>query len=215
MRKIVISSGLLILLFLGAFKATAATEEVDRYDIPAENLLMNTFAGEYVTFTYGGALASDANQIGLVFAGAEVAAAIPGFKAKTQGYIGPVDASPSVVVERVPDKSNFQSALVTNVQRATTSDKLTRYGQTNFFWDVGSRGMFDLLDEEGDWKRNDMLPPACMISETQDGGEYHTCLFSIRRNGFEYSFQLHGENLEYAELFVDFVRAKLDHWKMN
>ena len=138
MRKIVISSGLLILLFLGAFKATAATEEVDRYDIPAENLLMNTFAGEYVTFTYGGALASDANQIGLVFAGAEVAAAIPGFKAKTQGYIGPVDASPSVVVERVPDKSNFQSALVTNVQRATTSDKLTRYGQTNFFWDVGS-----------------------------------------------------------------------------
>ena len=149
MRKIVISSGLLILLFLGAFKATAATKEVDRYDIPAENLLMNTFAGEYVTFTYGGALASDANQIGLVFAGAEVAAAIPGFKAKTQGYIGPVDASPSVVVERVPDKSNFQSALVTNVQRATTSDKLTRYGQTNFFWDVGSRGMFDLLDEEG------------------------------------------------------------------
>ena len=215
MRKIVIAYGLPILLLLGACKALAASEKIDRYDIPAENLLMNTFAGEYVTFVYGDAAASDDNQVGLVFTAAEVAAAVPGFTARTQGYIGLVEARPNVIVEPVSTKSNFHSTLVARVQRAKRSQNLTRYGQTDFYWNANSQGVFDLLDDEGGWKRTDMLPPACRISQTRDGGEYHSCLFRMRRDGFEYLFRLHGENIEQADEYVDFVRVKLDSWKMN
>jgi len=215
MTRLRITGGLLIALAATACEPGAAQDTAARYDIPSENLLTSTFAGEYVSFVYGDAVASDDNQIGLVFEGKEVAAAIPGFKARAQGYIGLVDARPSAVVETVTATSNFDEMLVANVERAQTTDPLVRYKETDLFWNPKSVGMFDLTDQNGGWHREDMLPPGCRIAETQFGGEYHSCLFRLQRDGFEYSFHLNGENVAFADAYADFVRAKLDSWKID
>lgn len=208
-------SGLLILLVATACGVGGAQSTGERYDIPPENLLKNTFAGEYVEFIYGDVVATDGNQVGLVFEGEEVAVAIPGFHTRTQGYLGLIDESPSAVVGPILATSNFDELLVANVERLDTSRTLTRYGDTDFFWDVESRGNFDLSDEGGTWLRDDMLPPGCTISQTQSGEEYHSCLFRMESDGLEYSIWLSGENISFADEFVAFVRAKLDSWKVD
>mgnify|MGYP001438685335 CR=1 FL=1 len=73
--------------------------------------------------------------------------------------------------------------------------------------------------------RNDYTPPTHFIETVALDfrlSEVHTRVSSrmkIRTNPASRvpgnDLVLHGENLEYAEQFVDFVRAKLDHWKMN
>lgn len=212
-RLAALAAALLAVLAAGC---GAQAEELggERYRIPSENLLSNTFAGEYVRFIYGNVAPEGANVVGLVFTGKEVAEAIPGFRSRTQGYLGLVDASPSAVVEPAGPHSNFDDAFAQNVARLDHSGAWTRYADTNYHWQPDSAGLFDLATEDGGWERGDLLPPGCTIAETQDGRNYHSCLFRLRRDGLEYSFRLSGENVVHADAFADFVRAKLDSWKL-
>jgi len=207
-------SGMLLAALLAGCGARAEEMGGQRYRIPSENLLTNTFATQFVDFIYGGTVPA-AQGIGLVFTGKEVADAIPGFRSRTQGYPGLIDASPSAVVEPAGPHSNFDEALAQNVARLNPFGAWTRYRDTAYYWQPDSEGLFNLAVEDGGWRRNDLIPPGCRIAETQDGGTYHSCLFSMRRDGFEYSFWLNGENVAHAAAFADFVRAKLDSWKVT
>ncbi|HEY6816236.1 MAG TPA: hypothetical protein VI168_11900, partial [Croceibacterium sp.] len=140
--RLVKHSGLILTAALGALAsacgAGAEQAEGQQYRIPAENLLRNTFAGEYVRFVYGGSVPDDENQIGLVFTGDEVAAAIPGFRSRTQGYLGLVDESPSVIVEPSLPTSNFDEMLAANVARLDQAQDFVPYGDSGLFWPKAS-----------------------------------------------------------------------------
>lgn len=206
--------GLTLVCFLCACGVAAEELGGDRYRIPPENLLMNTFAGEYVRFAYGGTVPEGQNDVGLVFKGQEVAAAIPGFKSRTQGYVGLVDASPSVVVS-LSAGSNFREMLAQNVARLDPSQEFVRFGDSEFYRPNADDSMFQLAAENGTWSRDDMLPPNCRTAQTREGGTYHSCAFRLRREGFEFGFSLSGENIGFADKFADFVREKLESWKVS
>jgi len=206
-------AGMALALFLGACGAQAEETGGESYRIPSENLLMNTFAGQFVRNVYR--LPETGGELGLVFTGEEVAQAIPGFHSRTQGYIGLVDASPSVVVRHAGPSSKFEEALEENVKRLEGARGLVPYRDSGYFWNPDSESLFDLLAEDGGWHRDDLIPPGCRIANTQDGGTYHSCLFSLRRDGFEYSFWLSGENVGLADKYADFVRTKLESWKVS
>lgn len=185
------------------------------YRIPSENLLMNTFAGEYVRFVYGSAAPEGQNEVGLVFNGKEVAAAIPGFKSRTQGYLGLVDARQSVVVSLADASSNFDETLAQNVARLDPSEGFVAFGDSGFYRPANDDSIFNLAAENGSWHRDDLLPPGCRTAQTSGGDIYYSCLFRLRRDGFEFGFSLNGENLAFADEYADFVRAKLESWKVH
>ena len=175
---------------------------------------MDTFAGKYVAFVYGDAVPDTGDDIGLVFTGKEVADAIPGFQRRTQGYIGLVDASPSVVVQPAKPNSNFDEILARSLMEMDSTAELTPFGESGLYRPVNDEKTFVLSDKDGGWQRADLLPPHCRISNTQDGGTYESCLFTLRREGLEYSFSIKGENIAFADKFVDFVQSRLSDWQV-
>ncbi len=213
MMTIIRHTGLALALFLGACGAEAQDIGGERYRIPPENLLMNTFAGQFVRDVYR--MPETDGELGLVFTGEEVAEAIPGFHSRTQGYIGLVDASPSAGVRRAGPFSNFGEALQANVERLEDGHELVPYPDSTYFWNPDSKGLFDLVSEDGGWHRDDLIPPGCTMAQAEDGKAYHSCLFRLRRDGFEYSFWLSGENVNFADKYADFVRTKLESWRVS
>lgn len=185
----------------------------ESYRIPAENNLQNASAANYVRFVYG---RSDApGEIGVVFSGKEVAEAVPGFKAQVQGYVGPVDAAPSVVVTTLNGQA-FDKSLHDNLTRLRSTTDLPKYRDTNFGIKSDGGAMFSLLQRDGGWSRTDLIPPGCTRSPNQDGSRhYDSCLFSVRRGRHVFSFWLSGENVAYADQFVAFVIRKLGTWKVS
>lgn len=207
-------TGLALALFVSACGAQAEEIGREHYRIPRENLLMNTFAGEYVRFVYGRTVPEGRNEVGLIFTGTEVADAIPGFRSRTQGYPGLVDASPSVVVSLADETSNFDEMLAQHVARLDPSQGFVPFGESGFYRPKTDDNLFQLALQNGSWERGDLLPPSCRTSQAADGGTYHSCSFRLRRDGLEYGFSLSGENVAYVDEYADFVRAKLDSWKV-
>ncbi|HEY6816927.1 MAG TPA: hypothetical protein VI168_15430, partial [Croceibacterium sp.] len=118
----------------------------------------------------------------------------------------------SVIVEPSLPTSNFDEMLAANVARLDQAQDFVPYGDSGLFWPKASVSMFQLAAAQGTWDRGDLLPPGCRTASTQDGGRYHSCTFRLRRDGFEFSFSLNGENVSFADEYADFVRAKLDSW---
>ena len=89
------------------------------------------------------------------------------------------------------------------------------FGDSKFHWPVDSKSLFHLSAADGEWHRDDMLPPGCTTANTQDDDHYYSCLFTIERGGFELSFWLNGVNVAYADDFADYVLTKLASWKVE
>ena len=188
----------------------------ETYRIPRQPDLQNTFAADFVRLAYG---ASDSpGEIGIVFTGKEVAAAIPGFKAEVQGYPGLVDSSPSVVVGKLDraTNTNFDAALQRLMEQQIKEAELEPYQGSEFSKPRDENIMFDLQDAGGGWSRTDMTPPGCHRSPAQDAAlHYDSCLFRVRRKGYDLSFWLNGENVRHADAFTDFALRKLSGWRVS
>lgn len=207
-------AAILILSSASGCNAQAEGMGGERYRIPADNLLRNTFAGQYVEFVYG-SVAPWHDEIGLLFDTQEVGRTIPGFHTQTPGYMGIVNASPSAVIGPIDPNSNFGELLAENVARLETKKPLAPFGGSEFFWPSDSMSMFSLSAAGGKWHRDDLFPPACRTANTQGGGTYHSCTFRLRRDGFDLSFHLNGVNVAYADEYADFVLAKLESWRIK
>jgi hypothetical protein len=197
-----------------AAACTAKAEPVDgvAYQIPAKNLLRNTFAAEFVRLQYG--RSEDAGELGLVFSGAELAAAIPGYNATAIGYVGPFDNSTGVIVTTAGNVSNFDEFLSERVAELALDQPLERYRDTEFGIRPESSVLWQLLEPDGRWRRGDMLPPSCRQSKNEDGTTRDSCHFRVKRDGFEFTFSLRGDDVDQADELVDFVLANLKKWEV-
>ena len=215
MRILLISVALLPFALCGCDN-TVQLAPGENYRIPHEHDLQNTFAADFVRLAYE--TSDSSGEIGIVFTGKEVAAAIPGFKAQVQGYPGSVDSSPSVVIGKL-DRStniNFDAALRRLIEQQVKEAALEPYEGSQFSKPRNQDTMFDLQDLSGGWTRTDMTPPGCHRSPAQNPSiHYDSCLFRVRRAGYDLSFWLKGENVHHADAFADFALRKLANWRVR